>query len=92
MENENIIELFWQRNEKAIVLSQEQHGAACFAMANRILNSTEDSEECVNDTWLHAWNAMPPAKPRSLRAFLLKITRNQAAKFLPPCRCTHFTC
>lgn len=78
MEDENIIALYWQRNEDAIVLTQEQHGAACFAMANRILNSAEDSEECVNDTWLHAWRAMPPARPHSLRAFLLKITRNLA--------------
>lgn len=78
MENEEIIELYWQRNEKAILLSQEQHGAACFTMANRILHSIEDSEECVNDTWLHAWNGIPPARPHSLRAFLLKITRNLA--------------
>lgn len=68
MEDENIVALYWQRNEEAIVLTQEQHGAVCFAMANRILNSAEDSEECVNDTWLHAWRAMPPARPCSLLA------------------------
>lgn len=78
MEDENIIELFWQRNEKAIVLSQEQHGAACFNMANRILKNIEDSEECVNDTWLRSWNAIPPTRPNSLRTFFLKITRNLA--------------
>lgn len=78
MEDENIIELFWQRDEKAIELSQERHGTACFSMANRILNNVEDSEECVNDTWLHSWNAMPPSRPNSLRAFLLRITRNLA--------------
>jgi RNA polymerase sigma-70 factor (ECF subfamily) len=48
----------------------------CFAVAHNILSSHEDAEECVNDTWLRAWNAMPPQRPQVLRAFLGKITRN----------------
>lgn len=76
MSDERIIELFWQRNEEAIALSQETYGSECFALSERILNCTEDAEECVNDTWLRAWNAIPPTRPLYLRAFFMKIVRN----------------
>ena len=80
MEDSKIIELYWARDEFAIVQSSEKYGAYCFAVAKNILADSEDSEECVNDTWLRAWNAMPPGKPGCLRLFFAKITRNLALK------------
>lgn len=76
MEDSQIVELYWQRNGDAISETANQYGAYCFAIAENILHNTEDSEECVNDTWLHAWNAIPPQRPNVLRLFLAKITRN----------------
>lgn len=76
MEDRQIIEPYWQKNADAISETSRKYGGYCFAIADHILNNTEDSEECVNDTWLHAWNAMPPQKPNVLRMFLAKITRN----------------
>ena len=76
MEDHQIVELYWQKNADAISETSNKYGGYCFAIADHILNNTEDSEECVNDTWLHAWNAIPPQKPNVLRMFLAKITRN----------------
>ena len=76
MEDKQIIELFWQRNEAAIEETSKKYGAYCFTIADNILNNQEDAEECLNDTWLKAWNAIPPQKPDNLRLFLAKITRN----------------
>ena len=76
MEDSQIVELYWQKNADAISETSSKYGAYCFTIANQILCSKEDSEECVNDTWLHAWNAMPPQRPNVLRMFLAKITRN----------------
>ncbi len=76
MEDSQIIELYWQKNADAISESAEKYGAYCFQVAENILHNTEDSEECVNDTWLRAWNAIPPEKPDALRMFFAKITRN----------------
>ena len=76
MDDSRIVELYWQKNVDAIKESSSKYGAYCFAIANHILHSKEDSEECVNDTWLHAWNAIPPQKPTKLQMFLAKITRN----------------
>ena len=76
MEDSQIIELYWQKNTDAISETAGKYGAYCFAIADNILHNPEDSEECVNDTWLHAWNAIPPQKPKVLRMFLAKITRN----------------
>ena len=76
MEDNEIVELYWQRDENAIRKSDSKYGAYCFAVADNILHSKEDSEECVNDTWLKAWNTMPPQRPNKLRMFLAKITRN----------------
>ncbi len=78
MEDSQIVELYWQRSDDAIEATAGKYGAYCFTIAENILHSAEDSEECVNDTWLHAWNAMPPQRPRTLRMFLAKITRNLA--------------
>ena len=76
MEDHQIIELYWQKNADAISETASKYGAYCFTIADHILHSVEDSEECVNDTWLHAWNAMPPQRPNVLRMFLARITRN----------------
>ena len=78
LEDNQIVELYWQKNADAISETAGKYGAYCFAIAENILHNTEDSEECVNDTWLHAWNAIPPQKPNVLRMFLAKITRNLA--------------
>ena len=76
MDDEKIIEMFFARNELALGETERKYGRYCYAVSYRILNSNEDSEECVNDTWLAAWNAIPPKKPDSLRGFLARICRN----------------
>lgn len=76
MEDSQIVALYWQKNADAISETASKYGTYCFTIADNILHSTEDAEECVNDTWLHAWNAMPPQRPTVLRMFLAKITRN----------------
>ena len=76
MEDHMIIDLYWARSERAIAESQEKYGAYCHTIARRILEREEDAEECVNDTWLRAWNAMPPQRPSILSAFFGKLTRN----------------
>ena len=78
MEDKQIIELYWQKNADAISETADKYGAYCLAIAENILHNAEDSEECVNDTWLRAWNAIPPQRPGALRMFLAKITRNLA--------------
>lgn len=76
MEDEAIIGLYFERSERAITESDRKYGPFCEGIAFRILRNREDSEECVSDTWLKAWGAIPPAKPRFLKAFFGKITRN----------------
>ncbi|MGI5963292.1 MAG: RNA polymerase sigma factor [Lawsonibacter sp.] len=76
MEDHQIIELFWARSQQAISESEFKYGAYCRAIARGILALEEDAEECVNDTWFHAWNAMPPQRPNILSAFFGKLTRN----------------
>lgn len=76
MKDKDIVSLFWSRNQEAIVESEKKYGASCFRVANNILGSIEDAQECVSDTWFHAWNGIPPQKPEKLGSFLLKITRN----------------
>ena len=76
MEDGAIVELYWQRNERAITASDEKYGGLCRSLSQNILDSVQDAEECVNDTWLRSWNAMPPQRPGVLSAFFGKITRN----------------
>ena len=76
MEDHMIVDLYWARDQRAIVESEDKYGPYCRAIARRILEQWEDAEECVNDTWLHAWNAMPPQRPNILSAFFGKLTRN----------------
>ena len=76
MEDREIVELYWRRNPDAIQATALRYGGYCKAIARNILGSDQDAEECVNDTWLNAWNAIPPGRPRVLSAYLGKITRN----------------
>ena len=76
MEDTAIIDLYWARSQQAIAESEKKYGPYCHTIARRILDREEDAEECVNDTWLRAWNAMPPQRPRILSAFFCKLARN----------------
>ena len=76
MEDSKIIQLYWDRDESAIPATSEKYGAYCTTIARNILKNEEDTEECVNDTYLYAWNAIPPQRPSVLSAFLGRITRN----------------
>lgn len=76
MEDHKIIDLYWNRSESAISESSAKYGNYCHSISYNILHNTEDVSECVNDTWLAAWNTMPPKRPDLLGAFLGKITRN----------------
>ena len=78
MDDKTIIDLFFARDEAAIKEADKVHGQKCLATAMRILGNRADAEECVNDTWVKAWNSIPPEKPRSLSAYLCRIARNQA--------------
>jgi len=76
MEDSQIISLYFARSEQAIQETDTKYGGYCYSIAYNILFSREDAEETVSDTYLSAWNAMPPRKPPALAAFLGKITRN----------------
>ena len=76
MEDKQIIELYCNRDESAIEKTAMKYGTYCFSIAKGILGNAEDSEECVNDTWMQAWKSIPPTIPTYLRIFLGKITRN----------------
>jgi len=76
MEDQTIIALYWQRDEAALDETAKKYGGYCHAVAYNILGCGMDAEECVNDTWLHAWHAIPPQRPLFLGAFLSRITRN----------------
>ncbi len=76
MDDQRIVKLFWERSEKAITETANKYGRYCHYIAYNILQNDEDAEECVNDTYLNAWNCIPPHKPNRLQTFLGKITRN----------------
>lgn len=78
MDDEMILDLYFARSEDAIIHTKNKYEKYCVTIAHNILVSREDSEECVNDTWLSAWNAIPPARPKILSTYLGKITRNHA--------------
>lgn len=75
LKDENIIGLYFERNEKAIAETDKKYGKLCFSIAHNILQSAEDSKECVNDTYLHLWNSIPPVKPKNFPAFISKVAR-----------------
>ena len=76
MEDKGIIDLYWARDEQAVTETEKKYGAYCRTISRHILKNEQDVEECINDTYVRAWNAMPPQRPFSLRAFLGKIVRN----------------
>ena len=80
MTDEKIIDLFFLRSEQAISELDKKYGRACYSVSYRILNNGQDAEECVNDSYIGVWNAIPPARPDPLRAFVLKIVRNISLK------------
>jgi len=80
VEDSAIIELYWARSEQAVRETELKYGKLFHQIANNILHNPADAEECVNDTYLGAWNAIPPARPRILTAYLCRIARNLALK------------
>lgn len=78
MEDDKIIDLYWERSEAAITETEKKFGNYCKSIAYHILSNNEDADECVNDTYLALWNTIPPSKPDRLTAFIGRITRNIA--------------
>ncbi len=76
MDDDKIVALYHQRDEAAIAQTQDKYGTRLHRLSMNLVHHTQDAEECVNDTYLAAWNSMPPHKPQKLFAFLAKITRN----------------
>ena len=82
MNDLSIIELYFARDEEAIKQTDMKYGKLCHRVAYNILYNNEDSEECVNDTYIGVWNAIPPTRPNNFMAFVCKITRNLSLKRL----------
>ena len=78
MQDTEIIELYFARNEQAIAETDRKYGATCMRLSMNILNSRPDAEECVNDTYLNVWNSIPPQRPARLDSYLARIARNVA--------------
>ncbi len=78
MEDADIIALYWERSEEAIRRTAEKYAAYCSSIIRHVLGDCRDAEECLSDTWLGAWNAMPPQRPARLPLFLGRIARNTA--------------
>ncbi|NLB36093.1 MAG: RNA polymerase sigma factor [Clostridiales bacterium] len=76
MDDSKIVELYWERSENAIVETSKKYSRYCRYISFNILHINEDAEECVNDTYMRAWNSVPPHRPNCLSTFLGKITRN----------------
>ena len=76
MEDRGIVDLFFARSEEALRAVETRYGAYCRAIARNLLEAREDAEECLNDVWHAAWNAIPPERPEDLRAYLGRLTRN----------------
>ena len=80
MQDTEIIELYFARNEQAIAETDRKYGATCMRLSMNILNSRPDAEECVNDTYLNVWNSIPPQRPNYFKAFICRIARNLSLK------------
>lgn len=78
MEDRQIVDLFFERNEQALKLTEEKYSRYCSYVANNILGCEEDTKECLNDMLLKAWHSIPPTRPDNLKAYLAKIIRNLA--------------
>ena len=76
MEDQSILDLYFQRSEQAIAETDRKYGGYCYSVAYNILSNREDSEESVSDAYLQAWNTIPPRRPNLFRAFLAKLTRH----------------
>ena len=76
MDDQQIVDLYWARSEQAIQESEHKYGAFCRSIARNILLQEQDAEECVNDTYLGLWNAIPPHRPNPLLAFVCRVARN----------------
>ena len=82
MEDKDIIKLYFARDEAAVSETEKKYSVYCGAIAKNILNKREDEEECLNDTWLCAWNDIPPSRPKIFCAYLGRITRNLSIDLL----------
>ena len=82
MDDQQIIDLYFDRNEQAITETDVKYGKLCHSIAYNILNNHEDSEECVNDTYVGVWNTIPPTRPNNFMSFVCKIARNLSLKRL----------
>ena len=80
IDDEKIIDLFFERSEQGIRELDNKYGAICHNLSYNIVNNRQDAEECVNDAYLGAWNAIPPARPNPLLSYLVKIVRNISLK------------
>ena len=80
IDDERIVELFFERSEQAIQELDIKYGKVCHKLSYNIVNNRQDAEECVNDAYLGAWNAIPPARPNPLQAYICKIVRNISLK------------
>ncbi len=78
MSDEQIVALYWERDEQAIRETTQKYGDLCLSIARNILHNECDAEECTNDTYLKVWNSIPPATPKSLKVFVYRIVRNIA--------------
>ena len=76
MQDSEIVKLYFERDDKAIIQTEKQYSNYCRSIARRILGDSEDVEECLNDTYLKAWNSIPPNKPQNLAVYLGRIIRN----------------
>lgn len=82
MTDEELIKLYWDRNEAAVSHSRSRYSGYCRSIIARILGRAEDVEECLNDVWLRAWESIPPNRPRDLKLYLGRIGRNLACNYL----------
>ena len=78
MDDESILRLFDDRQERALLETQAKYARLCRRVADNILSDARDAEECVNDTWLRAWEVIPPEHPTLFSAWLARVTRNLA--------------
>ncbi len=76
MNDEQIVALYWARDEAAITFTAEKYGHLCMSIALNILHNEQDAEECTNDTYLSLWNTIPPERPKNFLAFLCRLSRN----------------
>lgn len=79
---DEIVNQLWQRDENALSMMQNQYSGFCSGIIMRLLGNVNDTEEVLNDIWLHIWNSIPPARPKIFKAYLAKAARNSALHYL----------